>query len=602
MSTQTTNKISSEKLAALLARVRAEKLAASTTPVSTEGMTAAQVAEIQAEASLVPVISTTPVYPMPVPPVPPVAEIVADTLVVSSTPTSPSVSGATDRFGNSITYNARQQEFIRVATEGGSCILVGAAGTGKTTSMKGTLQSLITSGNLGVFKPEMVHKFLQPGTPGIAIVAFTRRATNNIRKNLSEDLRGNCLTIHKLLEYQPVIYEEINDAGETVSKRVFEPTRNKFNPLPSELRTIVFEESSMVSVELHQMVVDALPDPDSVQFIYLGDIQQLPPVFGSAILGYKMLELPTVELNEVYRQALESPIIRLAHRILSGVPIKPAELPDWTVPEQLKLHPWKKKLSSEVGLHTAAKFFTAALDSGAFNYETDIILTPYNKAFGTDELNKFIAQHIARKSGRETYEIIAGFNKHYYSVGDKVLYDKEDAIITKIVRNPVYSGKNTQPASHTLDYWGFDSAGKQAQTEEQMTEEQIDFMLSQVSTEEGDRVRQASHLVTLEMQDSEATVVLDTASALNAMILGYAITVHKSQGSEWDKVFLVLHQSHATMLQRELLYTAVTRAKKELYVICEPESFVNGILSQRIKGNTLEAKIEFFKGKQERME
>jgi exodeoxyribonuclease V alpha subunit len=75
------------------------------------------------------------------------------------------------------------------------------------------------------------------------------------------------------------------------------------------------------------------------------------------------------------------------------------------------------------------------------------------------------------------------------------------------------------------------------------------------------------------------------------------LTVHKSQGSEWEKVFLCLHQSHAVMLQRELLYTAVTRAKKELVVICEDDTFVKGIESQRIKGNTLEEKAEFFKGK-----
>lgn len=51
------------------------------------------------------------------------------------------------------------------------------------------------------------------------------------------------------------------------------------------------------------------------------------------------------------------------------------------------------------------------------------------------------------------------------------------------------------------------------------------------------------------------------------------------------------------MLQRELLYTAVTRAKEELYIICEPETFTKGIQSQRVKGNTLAEKAEFFKGK-----
>jgi exodeoxyribonuclease V alpha subunit len=99
------------------------------------------------------------------------------------------------------------------------------------------------------------------------------------------------------------------------------------------------------------------------------------------------------------------------------------------------------------------------------------------------------------------------------------------------------------------------------------------------------------------MNDSDQEVKVDKASELNTMLLGYCLTVHKSQGSEWRKVFLVLHQSHATMLQRELLYTAVTRAREELYIICEPECFVKGIESQRVKGNTLEEKAEFFKGK-----
>jgi ATP-dependent exoDNAse (exonuclease V) alpha subunit len=53
------------------------------------------------------------------------------------------------------------------------------------------------------------------------------------------------------------------------------------------------------------------------------------------------------------------------------------------------------------------------------------------------------------------------------------------------------------------------------------------------------------------------------------------------------------------MIQRELLYTAVTRASKELYIICEPDTFVKGVESQRIKGNTLLDKAEYFKGKLE---
>jgi exodeoxyribonuclease V alpha subunit len=361
----------------------------------------------------------------------------------------------------------------------------------------------------------------------------------------------------------------------------------------------VIEESSMVSVELFTELKDALPS--NCQFIFLGDIQQLPPVFGAAILGYKMLELPVIELTEIYRQALESPIIRLAHRILSGDTIPVTEYPEWKYPNQLTLHPWKKKLDADLALQTIAKFLKVAMDSGAYDPYEDMVLIPFNKACGTIELNKHLAQHIARKNNRVVWEIIGGFEKSYFSVGDKILYDKEDAIITKIQPNPAYEGAAAQPESIHLDYWGYNCAtGGDSQHHISDTEsDNIDFLLMQ-SVKGGsgeDRVRQSSHEITIKLLENDREIILNTAGQLNSLLLSFALTVHKSQGSEFRKVFLMLHQSHATMLSRELLYTAVTRAKEELYVICEPESFTKGINSQRIKGNTLAEKAEYFKGK-----
>jgi ATP-dependent exoDNAse (exonuclease V) alpha subunit len=298
----------------------------------------------------------------------------------------------------------------------------------------------------------------------------------------------------------------------------------------------------------------------------------------------------------VYRQALESPIISLAHRILSGKAIPSADYPDWKKPG-LTIHPWKKKISSENALFTAGTFFTTSLDKGMYDPEQDIILLPFNKSFGTDELNKIIANHIARKSGAVTHEIIAGFNKIYLSPGDKILVDKEDATVLEIDTNPAYTGASFQPASATLDYWGHNS-GEAVHSE--IEGDAMDFLLNQVASTSGekeDRVRQASHRIKVRMNDSDQIVTLDKAADLNSLILGYCLTVHKSQGSEWRKVFFVVHQSHATMIQRELLYTAVTRAREELYIICEPETFTNGIRSQKVKGDTLAEKAEYFKGK-----
>lgn len=503
--------------------------------------------------------------------------------------------------GRAITYNEKQLAFVQLASQGQSAVLIGAAGSGKTTCQRGVIQQLISSGRAGILDSD-AHKHLVSGTPGILIVSFTRRAVSNIRKAVAEDMKRNCLTFHAALEYEPVYNEVIDpNTGESRNQMSFEPTRTALRPLPSSIRVVVIEESSMVSVELFKELTDALPS--NCQFIFLGDIQQLPPVFGSAILGYKMLELPVIELTEIYRQALESPIIRLAHRILSGKYIPATEYAQWKTPNHLTIHPWKKKIDADNACNTAALFLKQAIDNGLYNTDEDMVLIPFNKSFGTIELNKHIAQHMARKRNAVVYEVIAGFVKSYWSAGDKVLYDKEDAIITGIEPNTAYTGSKPQPAGTGLDYWGYNGGNtgspKLVETAGEETDD-IDFMLEQSlasGSGEEERVRQGSHTIVVKILETGKELRLTSAGDINALLLSFVLTVHKSQGSEFRKVFLLLHQSHATMLSRELLYTAVTRAKEELYVICEPESFTNGIKSQRIKGNTLAEKAIYFKGK-----
>ena len=506
----------------------------------------------------------------------------------------------TDKYGNTIQLNSKQLEFVNLAGSGKSCVLIGAAGTGKTTCQKAVVSNLIQSGAAGILNSGG-HKHLVSGTPGIVICAYTRRAVANIRRNMPADLQNNCITIHKLLEYQPV-YSEIDDpiSGQGKTTMKFEATRNRMNPLPSSIHTVIFEESSMIGTDLHQEVIDALPHRP--QIIYLGDIQQLPPVFGPAILGFKLLELPVVELTEVYRQALESPIISLAHRILSGNRITSAEFQAWDFPGKLKIRPWKKKIDDLNATITLGNVFRTFESEGIYDPEEDIILIPFNKSCGTLELNKLIANALARKREAITYEIIAGFTKVYLSIGDKVLYDKEDAVIVDIFPNPTYSGKPAQRESRYLDYWGHKSQRDETDIDPE-DESALDFILSQAAASDSeDRVNKASHKIKLKMLDTEREVTIDSAGDVNSLLLGYALTVHKSQGSEFRKVFVCLHHTHSKMLSRELLYTAVTRAREELYIICEPDSFVKGIETQRVKGNTLEEKAEYFRGKQARME
>jgi exodeoxyribonuclease V alpha subunit len=511
---------------------------------------------------------------------------------LATTPTG----NATGMSGELITYNSKQQEFIDLVSSGQSCVLIGAAGTGKTTCSKGANAALIAAGSAPILQSDG-HKHLESGSPGIIITSYTRRAVNNIRKVQSSDLKSNCVTVHKLLEYQPEYYEILDpETGLSKNTMSFEPTRHATNPLPSTICTIEVEEGSMLSTDLFYQVEAALPH--KVQWIFIGDIQQLPPVFGSAILGFKMLELPVIELTEVYRQALESPIIRLAHRILSGKPIPASEYPDWKYENQLTLHPWKKKLSADNAALTLSAFFKDAIDRKVYLPDEDMILIPYNKACGTIELNSQIANHLSKKREAVTYEVMAGYTKHYFSAGDKVLYDREDAEIIDIILNPAYSGARVQPCSKHLDYWGHNPnlANEDSFGSYGVGEDDVDFLLEAVASSD-ERVTQSSHKIVVRLLDTAAEITITKAAEVNALLLAYALTVHKAQGSEWRKVFFCLHQSHATMLQRELLYTAVTRAREELYVICEPESFTKGIISQRIKGDTLAEKAEFFKGK-----
>jgi exodeoxyribonuclease V alpha subunit len=503
----------------------------------------------------------------------------------------------TDKYGNTITYNSKQREAINLALQGKSFVLIGAAGTGKTTTIKGVIRALIDSGKIpNIGSHDHKHLPLKENAKGLIICAYTRRATNNIRRNNDSEVQDNCITIHKSLEYQPVFYEDYNSKGDLVTKMSFEATRTESNPLPINISTIVFEEASMIATDLHKQVMKAANNSPK-QVIYLGDIQQLPPVFGAAVLGFKMLELPVIELTEVYRQALDSPIISLAHRVLSGNPIQPNELESFNVPDKLKIIPWQKKITAESAISVLSQFFIKKLESGQYNPEEDAILIPYNKACGSIELNNHIANSIALAKDSIVWQIIYGFKKLHLSIGDKCLYDKEDSIVLDIYKNPAYGGATPAEESRHLNYWGHYTDSNAAHNNQASN---IDELLSQIAisdNEDDETKRQASHCVKLKLLDSDREVIISKTGEFNNLLLGYAITIHKSQGSEWKKVFLCLHNSHNTMMSRELLYTAITRARESLEIICEKETFIRGINSQRITGNTLEEKAEFFKGK-----
>lgn len=514
-------------------------------------------------------------------------------------------------------WNIEQQNAIDYGVNRTSFTLIGAAGTGKTTTLRGMLKEMLRLHRVPMLDMSTAH--LSAGTPGIVLVSYTRRAVRNIAKQMPEELKSHCLTIHKLLEFAPVYYEDYNEEGKLVNKMKFEPTRHRQNPLPRTLKTIVVDESSMVSIDLFELLLDALPGRGAdVQFVFLGDLNQLPPVYGQAILGVKLLQLPIIELTRVYRQALESPIIALALSVKNNRFLEfnkdahelwgaEKEFDIRNVTKQTTLYregrgkvtiqPWKKQFDMETATILMRKQINVWIETGYYKPDEDLILCPWNKAFGTDELNRGIANTLGKARGAIVHEVIAGFQKHYLAVGDKVLVDKQEAIILDIQRNTKYIGEQPGPASKDLDRWGaYQSAN--FEKEETLSDADVDAILDQLgSTDVTERTHEASHTIKVKSLDADAEVTLSKAAEFNSMTFGYAITVHKAQGSECRKVFLLTHYCHAAMLFRELVYTGITRAAEELHIIQSPMMLQTAAKKPRIKGDTLAAKLEFFQSR-----
>lgn len=489
---------------------------------------------------------------------------------------------------------------------------------------------------------EQGTKHLASGAPGVALISYTRRAVRNIAKQMEKQLKGHCITFHKLVEYAPTYYVEFDaELGKEVNKMRFEPSRTRFNPLPRNLKLLIIDESSMLSIDYFNEILDALPNPSQVQLILLGDLNQLPPVYGQAILGKMLLQLPIIELTQVYRQALESPIIALALAVKDnnfdlfqqncndGTFLINGEKLDFNNPADIvkrpnlrdikakvvierpgrgkvTLHPWKKILSGQDALHAMQGQLSLWMKDATYSPEEDLILCPWNKtteydnggSFGTLELNLVVADKIAKAENKVVYEVIAGFNKFYYAVGDKLLIDKQEAIILDISSNPKYLGKIPQKPSKLLNRWGNGNTAESAAGEfgDDFTDEQMDDALNHM-VNISDRTAEASHCLKVLFLDSEEEETLSKAATFNNSTFAYAITVHKAQGSECRRVFLLLHDGHAAMCSRELIYTAITRAAEELYTVMPPKMMAKAAAKPRIKGDTLAAKLEYFQSR-----
>ncbi|NTU53311.1 MAG: ATP-dependent RecD-like DNA helicase [Chlorobiaceae bacterium] len=300
--------------------------------------------------------------------------------------------------------------------------------------------------------------------------------------------------------------------------------RCRGNPL--ETSFVVVDETSMVDVLLMQKLMAAIPEQAAAVFV--GDVDQLPSVGPGAVLSDLISSdaIPTVRLTEIFRQAAESMIVVNAHRINQGLlPLtaEGKELSDFYVIPASSPDDIYGKVMQLVTERIPKRF--------GFDPVKDIqVLTPMNKGgIGTRALNADLQARLNPAAEPRVTRFGSTFAR-----GDKVIqtvnnYDKE-----------VFNGDIGQIESVSVE----------------------DDLLTALF----DRHR-----------------VEYAFSELEEMSLAYATSIHKSQGSEYPAVVIPLAMQHFTMLERNLIYTAVTRGRKLVVIVTEPKALAIAIQNCKSK-------------------
>ncbi len=387
-------------------------------------------------------------------------------------------------YENDIKYEELQRMAIATAANKGLLILTGGPGTGKTTAIKGIIK---------VFEKQQLD---------IALAAPTGRAA----KRMTELTGRESKTIHRLLEVE---WDEDD-------RPVFR--RDSKNPL--DCNALILDELSMVDISLFASLLDALPL--GCRLILVGDSDQLPPVGAGNVLHdlIKAEVLPVIELNKVFRQAMESKIVSNAHKIVRG------EMPDLKNDNKDFFH--MERQSTFLASQTVAELCAERLKK-AYGWDplSDIqVICPSKKGeTGTVNLNKILQNVLNPKNDTKQEIVVAG---QLFREGDKVMQTKNN---------------------YNIEWESEDEKGNGIFNGDI-------GILEKINTQNG--------LVTINFDGRIAEIAAENLSELD---LSYAITVHKSQGSEFKAVIMPVIGVVPELSYRNLLYTAVTRAKDMLITV-----------------------------------
>ena len=269
---------------------------------------------------------------------------------------------------------------------------------------------------------------------------------------------------------------------------------------------IILDEVSMVDIVLMHHFLNAVPD--GCRIILVGDTDQLPAVGPGSVLKdiIRSQKIPAIRLDEIFRQAQTSMIIQNAHIINTGrLPDLRKQYSDFVFYE----------LNDDTSItQKILDLCTKDLPHEGFDVLKDVqILSPMHRFLcGVENLNLILQEQLNPKKNQNELK----YSSQTFRVGDKVMH----------IRN-----------NYQKNVFNGDIGFIQDINNEKLTVDYFD------------------HIVTYEKNE------------LNELTLAYASSVHKSQGSEYKVVIIPLSTSHYIMLQRNLLYTAITRAKQKVIII-----------------------------------